>query len=174
MDSKAIVYLQSMTIAWNFERRRDTCTCFLLGVSNVVSGLADKSTTLEAVRNRMRLSPEEALFAARHLATEHMILFDPGGKLQSTARGIERAAVLADAVRTRLLRAGEGTRMIQAGGTPLLAVAAVIRFDGGSLACSAPDENDNARHRLTLVGDQVTLERAREDGSFHPVTENAD
>jgi hypothetical protein len=163
-----------MTIAWNFERRRDTCTCFLLGVSNVVGGLADKSTTLEAVRNRMRLSPEEALFAARHLASEHMITFDPGGKLQSTVRGIERAATLAEAIRTKLARAGESSRMILAGGTPLLAVAAVIRFDGGALACGAPDADDDVLHRLTLIGDHVSLERADADGSFHPVTENAE
>jgi hypothetical protein len=159
-----------MSIAWNFERRRDTCTCFLLGVASVVSGVADKSTTLEAVRNRMRLSPEEALFAARHLASEHMITFDPGGKLQSTARGIERASTLADAIRTKLSRAGESSRMILAGGTPMLAVAAVIRFDGGAIACGAPNEDDNALHRLTLTGDQVSLERADAEGSFHPIT----
>jgi hypothetical protein len=56
-----------MTAGWNFERRRDTCAAFVIGVFEIVNGRPDRDTSLEAVRNRMRLSPEEALFAARRL-----------------------------------------------------------------------------------------------------------
>ena len=80
-----------MTVGWNFERRRDTCTQFLIGVHVFAKGLAERGTSLEAVRTRMRLSPEEALFAARRLSEEKLITFEAAGAVRSNARGIERA-----------------------------------------------------------------------------------
>jgi hypothetical protein len=159
-----------MTAGWNFERRRDTCARFLIGVSALAKGAPDRDTSLEAVRNRMRLSPEEALFAARRLHEEESIVFAKGGAVRSNAKGIERADALMRAARARLQRFDEVTRLLRAGGTELAVIAAVIRADGGSLACGSPDDTT---HRLSLVGDAVTLERQRADGTFEPVPPDA-
>ena len=153
-----------MTTSWNFERRRDTCARFLIGVSVLAKGLAERDTTLEAVRNRMRLSPEEALFAARRLHEEKLIRFEAGGSVRSHAAGIERAATLAAAVRARVQRPDDAAAMLRAGGTPVGVLAAVIRADGGTLACGAPDADP--AYRLALAGDVVTLERRRADGAY--------
>ena len=153
-----------MTAGWNFERRRDTCTQFLIGVSVLTKGLADRDTNLEAVRARMRLSPEEALFAARRLSEEKLIAFVAAGAVRSHVRGIERAFELMDGVRTKAQRFDELTRTLRTGGTPLDLLAAVIRADGAPLACGGPDPD--ATYRLALVDDVVTLERLRADGAF--------
>lgn len=158
-----------MTAGWNFERRRDTCARFLIGVADVVSHLADKDTSLERVRHRMRLSPEEALFAARKLDEEHLIGFDPVGPVRSTARGIERAATLMQAVRDKVGRHAEVEPLLRAGGTPLAVVAAVIRANGEPLPCGGPETDPDARYRLALVGEEVVLEREAEDGTFTTV-----
>jgi len=158
-----------MTAGWNFERRRDTCARFLIGVSMLAKGLAERDTSLEAVRNRMRLSSEEALFAARRLHEEELIVFEVGGAVRSKARGVERAETITAAVIAKAQRHDEVLRTLRAGGTELAVVAAVIRATGAPLACGAPD--DDARScRLALVGDAVTLERQRDDGAFEAVT----
>lgn len=153
-----------MTVGWNFERRRDTCTQFLIGVSLLTKGLADRDTNLEAVRARMRLSPEEALFAARRLSEEKLISFAAGGAVRSSARGLERTQELMGGVRSKAQRFDELARTLRAGGPPLAVLAAVIRADGAPLACGGPDPD--ATYRLALVDDVVTLECRRADGSF--------
>ncbi len=155
-----------MTVGWNFERRRDTCTQFLIGVSLLTRGLADRDTNLEAVRSRMRLSPEEALFAARRLSEDKLIAFVAGGAVRSNARGIERTDELMGAVRSKARRFDEVVRTLRTGGPPLAVLAAVIRADGAPLACGGPDPD--ATYRLSLVDEVVTLERRRADGSFDP------
>ena len=157
-----------MTVGWNFERRRDTSTLFLMGVSLLAEGIAERKTSLEAVRARMRLSPEEALFAARKLNDEKLIAFDPAGAVRSNARGIERAAALIDAVRTKAQRHDELLRTLRAGGPPVAVLAAVIRADGAPLACGAPHSDDGATYQLAPVDDVVTLECRRGDGVFEP------
>lgn len=157
-----------MSAGWNFERRRDTCSQFLIGVSLLTTGLADRDTNLEAVRHRMRLSPEEALFAARRLSEENLIAFDPAGAVRSNARGIERATTLVSAVRSKARHFDDVARTIRAGGTPLAVFAAVIRADGGALACGAPDTDADGTYRLSLVDDVVILECRRADGAFEP------
>jgi hypothetical protein len=155
-----------MTAGWNFERRRDTCAAFVIGVFVLAKGLADRDTSLEAVRNRMRLSPEEALFAARRLNEEKLLTFDPAGAVRSNARGVERATKLMSAVRSRAQRFDEAARTLRAGGIPLAILAAVLRADGEPLACGAPDSDADATYRLALVDDVVTVERQSADGSF--------
>ena len=158
-----------MTAGWNFERRRDTCARFLIGVSMLAKAHAERDTSLEAVRNRMRLSPEEALFAARRLNEEELIAFEVGGAVRSHAKGVERAEAITRAVLAKAQRHDEVLRTLRAGGTELAVVAAVIRAAGAPLACGAPD--DDARgYRLALVGDAVTLERQRDDGAFEAVS----
>jgi hypothetical protein len=157
-----------MTQGWNFERRRDTCTQFLIGVFVLVKGLADRDTSLEAVRTRMRLSPEEARFAARRLSEEKLIAFEAAGAVRSNTRGIERAQELMSAVRSKAQRFDDVARTLRAGGPPVAVIAAVIRADGEPLTCGAPDSEADATYRLALVGDVVTLERQGADGSFEP------
>jgi hypothetical protein len=163
--------LATMTIAWNFERRRDTTARFVIGVWVVAQGLAGRDTSLNAVRNRMRLSPEEALFAARRLHDEELITFVEGGAVRSNARGIERAATLMSAVRAKLQRFDEVAAALRAKGTALDVIAAVIRADGGTLACGSPD--GGVPYQLALAGDVVTLQRQRADGGFEPVPDDA-
>lgn len=155
-----------MTIGWNFERRRDTATRFLMGVSQLTKDTKDKDTNLEAVRNRMRLSPEEALFAARKLADEHLITFDEGGAVRSSAAGIDRARALMDGVRAKAQRFDDLARTLREGGPPVAVLAAVIRADGGALACGSPSEEPDVAHRLALDGDAVIVERQGPDGAF--------
>ena len=160
-----------MTMGWNFERRRDTCTRFLIGVFLLAEGRAERDSSLEKVRSRMRLSPEEALFAARRLDEEKLLVFDAGGAVRSVARGIERAKVLMGEVRSKAQRFDDVTRLLRAGGSPVTVLAAVIRADGDSLACGAPPRGagPDVAHRLSLDDDVVTLERQRADGTFEPV-----
>ena len=157
-----------MTVGWNFERRRDTCAAFAIGVHLLAKGLAERDTSLEAVRSRMRLSPEEALFAARRLDEEKLLTFQPAGAVRSNARGIERAESLMSALRSKVQRGGEVARMLREGGIPLAILSAVIRAEGDALACGAPDgeEDADATFRLALIDDVVTLERQRADGTF--------
>jgi hypothetical protein len=155
-----------MTAGWNFERRRDTCTQFLIGVSVLTRSVAERDTSLEAVRTRMRLSHEEALFAARRLSEEKLIAFEPGGAVRSNAQGLERTQALMGAVRARAQRFDEMTRTLRAGGPPLAVLAAVLRADAAPLACAGPDPDGT--YRLALIDDVVTLEVQRADGSFDP------
>ena len=160
-------YQAVVTAGWNFERRRDTCTQFLIGVSILTKGLAERDTSLEAVRTRMRLSPEEALFAARRLSEESLIAFDPVGGVRSNTRGIERAHELCGVARSKAQRSEEVARTLGAVGPPLAVLAAVIRADGAPLTCGGPDPD--ATYRLALVDDVVTLECRCPDGSFTKV-----
>jgi len=146
-----------MSVGWNFEKRRDTCTRFLIGVSLLAKGVADRETNLEKVRSQMRLSPEEALFAARRLDEEKLLTFDAGGAVRSNARGIERAQTLMGGVRSKAQRFDDVERTLRAGGTPLEVIAAVIRADGAPLVCGSPDSEPDASYRLELVDDVVTL-----------------
>jgi hypothetical protein len=159
-----------MTAGWNFERRRDTCARFLIGVSMLAKAHAERDTSLEAVRNRMRLSPEEALFAARRLNEEEFIVFAVGGAVRSKARGVERAEAVTRAVIAKAQRHDDVLRTLRAGGTELAVVAAVLRAAGAPLACGAPDDDAARSYRLALVGDAVTLERQRDDGAFEAVS----
>jgi hypothetical protein len=156
-----------VTVGWNFERRRDTCTQFLIGVSVLTRGLAERDTSLEAVRTRMRLSPEEALFAARRLSEEKLIAFEPAGAVRSNALGLARTEELMGAVRSRAQRFDDVSRTLRAGGPPLAVLAAVIRADGAPLACGGPDPD--ATYRLALIADVVTLECQRADGAWDTV-----
>lgn len=157
-----------MSAGWNFERRRDTCARFLIGVWLLAEGVAGRETSLEAVRHRVRLDPEEALFAARRLKEEELIAYSVGGAVTSNPRGIERAAALLAGVRAKAQRFDEVTRMLRAGGTALDVVAVVIRADGGGLGCAGPDAD--ATYRLALVGGAVTLEALGPTGDFGPVS----
>ena len=158
-----------MAQGWNFERRRDTCTQFLIGVFLLTKGLPERDTSLEAVRTRMRLSPEEALFAARRLSEEKLIAFQPAGSVRSSSRGNERADELMRGVRSKVQRFDDVTRTLRAGGPPLAVLAAVLRADGEPLACGSPYDAPDATYRLTLVEDVVTLECQQQGGSFEPV-----
>lgn len=155
-----------MTQGWNFERRRDTCSQFLIGVHALTKGLAEKDTTLEAVRARMRLSPEEARFAARRLCEEQLIAFAPENDVRSNALGTARAEVLLAAVRAKTSGA-DVARLLRAGGPPLALLASVLRLEGAPLPCGGPDPD--ATYRLALVDDAVTLEVQGEGGAFTPV-----
>jgi hypothetical protein len=157
-----------MTAGWNFERRRDATTRFLIGVSLLVNALPDRETNLEAVRSRMRLSPEEALFAARRLHDDHLLVFG-GGPVRSTARGIARAGEWMEAVRAKAQRFDVATQTLREGGTPLVLLAAVIRADGGALACGAPETDPDASYRLAIVEGDVVVERRHADGAFEVV-----
>lgn len=157
-----------MTAAWNFERRRDTCTRFLVGVWALSQGVAGRDTSLEAVRSRMRLSPEEALFAARRLRDDELIGFEPGGAVRSNARGVERADAAMRGVRARVQRPDDAAAALRAGGTTVQVIAAVIRADGAAIDCGAGD--DGAAHRVALVGDAVVLERQGVDGAWGPAS----
>jgi hypothetical protein len=159
-----------MTAGWNFERRRDTCTLFAMGVSLLTKGLPERDTSLEAVRARMRLSPEEARFAARRLDEDKLIAFNEAGGVRSNARGIERASTLVVAVRSKVQRHGDVVRLLAAGGPPLAVLAAVLREDGAPLPCGAPDADLDGVYRLAIVDDVVVLERQRADGSFEAAT----
>lgn len=158
-----------MTTGWNFERRRDTTARFLIGVFLLATGLPERDTSLEKVRSVMRLSPEEALFAARRLDEEMLLTFDPVGPVRSNAKGIERAATLIGAVRSKLVRFDDVLQALRAGGTPVAVIAALIRADGESLACGAPKSEPEATYRLSIVDDALVLERGRADGSFEPI-----
>ncbi len=160
-----------MTAAgWNFERRRDCCSAFVIGVFELVKGLPERDTSLEAVRNRMRLSPEEALFAARRLNEEKLLAFEAAGAVRSNARGIERAQTLMSALRTKVQRFVEVARTLEAGGIPLAVLTAVIRADGEPLPCGAPDSELDATYRLALVDDVVTLQHRRAEGGAFEAT----
>ena len=158
-----------MTAGWNFERRRDTCTAFVVGVFVLAKGLAERDTSLEAVRNRMRLSPEEALFAARKLHEENLVTFEAAGGVRSNARGIARAETLMSALRAKMQRFDEVSRALDGGGSALAVLAAALRSHGEPLPCGAPDDNADASYRLSLVDDVVTLERRLGDGAFEAV-----
>jgi len=133
----------------------------------LAEGRAERSTNLEAVRARVRLSPEEALFAARRLHEEEFIVFERGGSVRSNARGIERAVGLMEAVRAKAARYHELTRTLDAGGTPVNVIAAVLRADGGALRCGSPDDNSDGVYRLVLnAEDVVVMERQRADGTY--------
>jgi hypothetical protein len=162
-----------MTAGWNFERRRDTCAAFVIGAFVLAKGLPEKDTSLEAVRNRMRLSPEEALFAARRLHEEKLLTFEAAGAVRSNARGIERAEALMGAVRAKMQRFDEVTRTLRAGGTPLAVLAAALRSHGAPVACGAPDDDAGGTYQLSLVDDVVTLERRSDDGAFEAVPVDA-
>jgi hypothetical protein len=155
-----------MTTGWNFERRRDTATRFLMGVAQLTKDTKDKGTNLEAVRNRMRLSPEEALFSARKLAEDHLITFEEGGAVRSNAAGLDRARTLVEGIRAKAQRFDELARTLRDLGPPVAVLAAVIRADGGTLACGSPSSEPDVAHRLALDGDAVILEREGPDGIF--------
>jgi hypothetical protein len=149
-----------MSLGWNFERRRDTCAQFLIGVWVLAEGRAECSTNLEAVRARVRLSPEEALFAARRLHEEELIIFERGGAVRSNSRGLARATALMEAVRAKAARYHELTRTLDAGGPPVAVIAAVVRADGGTLRCGSPDDDSDGVYRLVLSSDHgVVIER---------------
>lgn len=158
-----------MTAAWSFERRRDTCAQLLVGAHVLAKGLADTPVSLEAARARMRLARDEGLFAARRLHDEEAMRFDARDEIRLTPKGLSRTQAVFDTVRARVARFDDVASILRAGGTALAVVAAVRRAEGGALDCGAPDDDPDARYRLALVGDAVTLERRRDDGAYEPV-----
>ncbi len=156
-----------MSAGWNFERRRDTCAQFLVGVSRVTGGVAERATNLEAVRSRTRQSPEEALFAARRLAEESLLHFEPGGSIRSTAAGIARAAATVDAVLTKARRVADVRKLLAAGGPPLALLVSVLRELEGELACEPSDDELGGTYRLVCAADEVSLQRADEPPQDH-------
>lgn len=156
-----------MTETWNFERRRDTCSQFLIGVSAITKGLPERDTSLEAVRTRMRLSPEEARFAARRLSDDKLIAFEPSGAVRSNALGTKRAEELVCALKAKVQSAAEVDKLLRTGGPPLGVVAAVIRAEGSPVACASPADDEapagtDASYCLVLEGDVVVRERKRD------------
>jgi hypothetical protein len=157
-----------MTAGWNFERRRDTCARFLIGVALLAKGRAEFDTSLEAVRSVMRLPPEDALFAARRLGADGMIAFEPNGAVRSNARGLERAEVLLADARASALDHAAVARTLAEEGIALDVLRAAIRADGGWLPCGAPASDADGAYRLSLAGDAIVLERRRDDGTYEP------
>lgn len=157
-----------MTAGWNFERRRDTCNAFAIGVFVLAKGRPDQSTSLEAVRHRMQLSSEEGLFAARKLDEELRLAFDPAGAIRSTAKGIAHAESLMQAARSKLQSFDEVTRALGATGSARAVLAAAVRAQGNDIACGSPPSAPDVPHRLVLADarDGLVLERQRDDGSF--------
>jgi hypothetical protein len=159
-----------MSAGWNFERRRDTCAAFLVGVFEIAKGLPERETSLEAVRNRMRLSPEEALFAARRLNEENLLTFEAAGAVRSNGQGIERARTQMSKVRAEVQQFNEVARTLRAAGVRLSVLAAVIRADGEALSCGGPDYDAQQTYRLALVDDVVTLECLRPGGEYEALS----
>ncbi len=155
--------------AWNFERRRVVCGKFVVGVSLVTKGKANVETSLEAVRNRMRLPPEDALFAARRLDEEQLIAFNPGGAVTSTRAGIDRAEEIVRVATSRFGDFEDVTRCLRAGGVELAMLKIALVANGGALACGGPADELSVEHRLALVGDEVAIERKTSEGAFEPL-----
>jgi len=162
-----------MPNAWNYERRRVVCAKFLVGVSLVAKGEANASTSLEAVRNRMRLPPEDALFAARRLSEEQLIGFDPGGAVRSTSEGIVRAAEILRSATSQTDHADDVRRTLRGGGMPFEMLKIALMANGGVLDCGARESEAGTVYRLGLAGEVITLERKTADGAFEPVPESA-
>jgi hypothetical protein len=158
-----------VTAAWNFERRHLTCARFLVGVSLIAEGRANHDTSLEAVRHRMRLPPEDALFAARRLGDEELIAFEPGGSVRSTAKGVERAAALLRDASATTREFDVMARTLRGGGIPLGMLKIALHAAGGLHPCGAPASDDGATYRVALVDDQVAVQRRRDDGTYEPV-----
>jgi hypothetical protein len=146
-----------MSGSWNFERRRVVCGAFVVGVSLLTKGQANVATSLEAVRSRMRLPPEDALFAARRLSEEQLIGFDEGGAVRSNAKGIRHADDLVQTATSKARSVEDVARTMEGGGLPLALLRIAIIANGGSLACGVTDGVEGATHRLALDGDEVTL-----------------
>ena len=162
-----------MTVAWNFERRRVTCAKFIVGVSLLSKGKPSFATTLEAVRARVRLPPEDALFAARRLHDEGSIEFDAGGAVRSTAKGLARADELLGAAKSKTSDFQDVTRTLASGGIPLDMLRLAILANGGALECGAPESDAARLYRLAMVGDEIAVERANAEGMYEAVTEPA-
>lgn len=170
-DGRRNAYAHTMANAWNFERRTVVRARFLVGVWLVAKGAVNVATSLEAVRNRMRLPPEDALFAARMLDSEQLIGFEPGGAVKSTAGGITRVIELLASAKEQARRVDDATRVVRTGGIPLEMLKLALLVEAGSLACESPERDLQTDYRLVLVGDKVTIERKGANGEFEPVTE---
>ena len=170
MDRDPVVdSLDAMSPSWNFERRRVVCGAFVVGVSVVAKGKPGVLTSLEAVRSRMRLPPEDALFAARRLHEDQLIEFEAGGAVRSTDEGIRHADGLVRAAVSKVERFEEVSRTVAGGGVALAMLRTAILAHGGTLACGAPDGSVVA-HRLALREDLVTIERKTAEGTFEPAS----
>jgi hypothetical protein len=152
-----------MATSWNYERRHLTCGKFVVGVWLIAKGKAGFDTSIEAVRNRVRLPPEDALFAARRLDEEGLLAFEPGGTVTSNGKGIARAEELIEAGRAKALDFDDAKQTLARGGLPLEMLKLAAMACGGSLPCGA-----DAAHRLALAGDELALERRTPDGGYEP------
>ena len=160
--------LSPMTTSWNFERRKVTCAKFLVGVSLLSKGKAGFVTTLEGVRSRVRLPPEDALFAARRLDEEGLITFDAGGAVTANAKGLDRAEEVLRSARSQAQASDDVTRTLRAGGIPLELLKLSVLANGGTLECGAPAAEAERPYRLSLSEDELTIERGNADGSYEP------
>ena len=159
-----------MTAPWNFERRRVTCARFLIGTSLVTEGKADSTTSLEAVRSRLRMPPEDALFAARRLNEEGLLTFDPGGQVRSHPEGIKRAEQMLQTARLQAAQFDDATRIVGEGGMPLEILKLAVMANGGSMVCASPSSGEASSYRLVSVGDGIAIERMNATGVFEAVT----
>lgn len=151
-----------MATAWNYERRQLTCAKFVIGVWLIAKGKAGVETSLEAVRNRVRLPPEDALFAARRLDEEQLVAFDPGGDVRAVAKGIARAEELLEKARSKTREIDDVTSTLSGGGVPLAILELAVIANGGSLPCGATTDGATS-HRLVLIGNALVLEPAERD-----------
>jgi hypothetical protein len=159
-------YVRPMTAGWNFERRRDTCAQFLMGVSTLTKNLPMVDTSLEAVRSRMALSSEESRFAARRLHEDQLIVFDGRAKICSNALGSVRAATIIRDVRAQTQNYSTLARTLEQGGSAAILLAAVLRAEG-PFVCGAP-EDATVTFRLALVDNTITMQHAQPDGTYVP------
>ncbi len=152
-----------MKTAWNFERRRATCARFLVGVWVIAKGLPGAETSLEAVRSRMKLPPEDALFAARQLDADALIVFEPQGAVRSTPAGIARAGELFQTAISSASDFVAAQRIVNGAGFPRQMLEIAILANGGMLACTTPVDGGD---RLALVDGEIVFERRGADGKF--------
>ena len=161
-----------MSKAWNFERRQIVCARFIVGVSLVVKGATDAMTSLEAVRNRVRLPPEDALFAARRLDEEQKIQFDPGGAVRSTRKGIEHATEIVRVAAMNARHAEDVDRVVRGGGVPHAMLKLAVLANGGVLECEPVDGEARSTHRLRADGERLILERRVADDAFEAILDD--
>jgi hypothetical protein len=157
-----------MATSWNYERRQLTCGKLVIGVWLVAKGKPGFATSIEAVRNRMRLPPEDALFAARRLDEEGLIAFDPGGTVTSNAKGIAHAAGLVDGACSKARQLEDARLCLTAGGLPLAMLEVAVMARGGSIECEAPPWDAGGAYRLALAGEGLGLQRRTPGADWEP------
>src|SRR5580704_2735611 len=154
-----------MATAWNYERRHLTCGKLVIGVWLLAKGKPGFEASIEAVRSRVRLPPEDALFAARRLEEEGLIAFEARA-VTSNAKGIARAEERMERARGNARDFEDARQTLARGGLPLEMLKVTVMASGGSLSCGAPRWDAAGEYRLALAGDELSLERKNSDGAF--------